>query len=272
MRLRDRARGRWVCGFVLSCAIAFSPTSAFAQKVDAAAETQAVSNALNTFYKAAKKPDVGDLLARWERLAATDQPPALPPMLGFLAAYFEKNPGQIDRVTSHSFGRKGQTVLLISLEAAGNDAGAKRVAAKWRWSDAEVAKLADVKPLSGLVPEGPSDLDTLWGAAFATGDPVYVRKIYDFYAKIANDPKVEFGDIVLVIQARRSNKPDQLRGIGERYPPEMAQRIVFAASAVWSLMANAAAHPFVKAELDKVETDAPTTNAVKAMVALRQPQ
>ena len=84
--------------------------------------------------------------------------------------------------------------------------------------------------------------------------------------------RVEFGDIVLVIQARRSNKPDQLRGIGERYPPEVAQRIVFAASAVWSLMANAAAHPFVKAELDKVETDAPTTNAVKAMVALRQPQ
>jgi len=73
MRLRDRARGRWVCGFVLSCAIACSATSAFAQKVDAAAETQAVSNALNTFYKAAKKPDVGDLLARDEE-AEVPQP------------------------------------------------------------------------------------------------------------------------------------------------------------------------------------------------------
>jgi hypothetical protein len=52
----------------------------------------------------------------------------------------------------------------------------------------------------------------------------------------------------------------------------MAQKIVFAASAIWSLMANATAHPFVKAELDRVEKESATTNAVKAMVALRQPQ
>jgi hypothetical protein len=37
-------------------------------------------------------------------------------------------------------------------------------------------------------------------------------------------------------------------------------------------MANAAAHPFVKAELDRIEKEAGATNAVKAMVALRQPQ
>jgi hypothetical protein len=273
MSLRDRARGpRFPLAFVLSCAIAGSATPAAAQKTDAAAEVQAVSTALNTFYKAPKKPDVGDLVARWERLAATDQPPALPPMIGFLAAYFEKNPAQIDRVANHPFGRKGETVVLISLEAAANDAAARRLAGKWHWSDAEVAKLGEIKPLAGLVPQGPSDLDTLWGAAFSTGDPVYVRKIYDFYAAVANDPKVEFGDIVLVIQARRNNKLDQLRGIGERYPAEMAQRIVFASAAVWSLLANASAHPFVKAELDKVEKEAATTNAVKAMVALRQPQ
>jgi hypothetical protein len=272
MKLRDRGPGRWFCAILLCCAIAVSPSPAFAQKIDPAAETQAVSNALNTFYKATKKPDVGDLIARWERLASTDQPPALPPMLGFLAAYFEKNPTRIDRVASHPFGRKGETVVLISLEAAGNDAAARRIAGKWRWSDAEVAKLGAIKPLALLAPETPSDLDTLWGAAFATGDPAYVRKIYDFYAAIANDPKVEFGDIVLVIQARGNNKMDSLRGVGERYSPEMAQKIVFAASAIWSLMANATAHPFVKAELDRIEKEAAATNAVKAMVALRQPQ
>jgi hypothetical protein len=52
----------------------------------------------------------------------------------------------------------------------------------------------------------------------------------------------------------------------------MAQKIVLAAAAVWSLMANAALHPFVKAELDRIEKDGATTNAVKAMVALKQPQ
>jgi hypothetical protein len=202
----------------------------------------------------------------------TDHPPALPPMIGFLAAFFEKDPAQIDRVANHPFQRKGQTVVLISLEAAGNGAAARRIAGKWHWSDAEVAKLGEIKPLAGLVPESPSDLDTLWGAAFSTGDPVYVRKIYDFYASLANDPKVEFGDIVLVIQARSNNKMDSLRGIGERYSPDMAQKIVFAASAIWSLMANAAAHPLVKAELDRVEKEAAASNAVKAMIALRQPQ
>lgn len=273
MSFDDRARGPRFCfALLLACAIAGSATSAPAQKTDSAGEVQAVSVALNTFHKAAKKPDVGDLVARWERLAATDQPLALPPMLGFLAAYFEKNPAQIDRVANHPFARKGQTVVLISLEAAGNDSAARRVAAKWHWSDAEVAKLADIKPLAQLVPEGPSDLDTLWGAAFSTGDPVYVRKIYDFYAAAANDPKVEFGDIVLVIQARRNNRLDSLRAIGQRYSPEMAQKIVFASAAVWSLMANATAHAFVKAELDRIEKDAAATNGVKAMVALRQRQ
>jgi hypothetical protein len=269
----DRARGpRLFFAVLFCCAVASSAVAAPAQKIDAAAEVQAVSTALNTFYKAAKKPDVGELIARWERLASTDQPPALPPMLGFLAAYFENNPAQIDRVANHPFLRKGQTVVLIALQASGNDAAARRVAGKWRWSEAEVEKLGQIKPLSALVPEGPSDLDTLWGAAFATGDPAYIRKIYDFYAAVANDPKVEFGDIVRVIEARRNNKIESLRGIGERYSPEMAQKIVFAASAIWSLMANAAAHPFVKAELDRVEKQAAATNAVKAMVALRQPQ
>jgi hypothetical protein len=65
MRLYDRARGGWFSAFVLSCAIAGSATSAAAQKTDAAAEVQAVSTALNTFYKLPKKPEVGDLVARW---------------------------------------------------------------------------------------------------------------------------------------------------------------------------------------------------------------
>src|SRR5947209_11935738 len=175
MKLRNRARGlRFFLAFVLACAIVGSVISAVAQKTDTAAEVQAVSTALNTFYKAAKKPDVGELIARWERLASTDQPPALPPMLGFLAAYFEKNPAQVDRVATHPFGRKAQTVVLISLEAAGNDAAARRIAGKWRWDDAEVAKLGEIKLLAHLVPEGPSDLDTLWVAAFSTGEAAAV--------------------------------------------------------------------------------------------------
>jgi hypothetical protein len=99
-----------------------------------------------------------------------------------------------------------------------------------------------------------------------------VRRIFDFYAKIANDPKIEFGDIVRVVEARRDNKLDSLRGIGERYSPEMAQKIVFAASALWSLMANATVHPFVQAELARLEKEEKETKAVKAMVALKQPR
>ncbi len=270
---RCRAGGaRLVLSLALAGAVVFSPAEAEApKKTDAAAETKAVSAALNNFYKT-KKPEVGELLLRWERLAATDQAPAVAPMLGFLAAYFERNPGQIDKVASRPLGRKGQTVMLISLAAAGNEAAARRIAGKWKWSDEEIAKLKEIKPLEGLVPAGPSDLDTLWGAAFASGDAGYVRKIYKFYADIANDPKVEFGDIVLVIQARATNKLDQLRGIGERYPPEMAQKIVFASAAIWSLLANAGTHPFVKAELDRAENEEKATNAVKAIVALRQVQ
>jgi hypothetical protein len=257
---------------LLCCLIAVSANPANAQKSSDAAEALAVSNAMNTFYRAAKKPDMGDLIARWERLPTSDQPAALSPMVGFVSAYFQKNPKDIDRVANHPLTRKGQSIVLIGLQAAGNDAAARRAAGKWRWADGDVAKLAAIKPLDQLVPESPSDLDTLWGAAFATGDPGYVRKIYDFYAKVANDPKVESGDIVLVIEARRNNKPESLRGIGERYPPEMGQNIVVAASALWSLMANATVHRFVQAELDRIEKEEKETKAVKAMLALKQPR
>jgi hypothetical protein len=270
--VRNRARGSLFSALIVCCAIAVSVNCVAAQKPDAAAEALAVSNAMNTFYRAAKKPDMGDLISRWERLPTSDQPAALPPMIGFLAAYFEKNPKEVDRVLNRSYTRKGQTIVLISLEGAGNDSAAQRAANKWHWSDADTGKLAAIKPLDRLVPESPSDLDTLWGAAFSTGNPSYVRRIFDFYANIANDPKIEFGDVVRVVEAKRDNKMDSLRGIGERYSPEMAQKIVFAASALWSLMANATVHPFVKAELDRVEKEAAATNAVKAMVALRQPR
>jgi hypothetical protein len=259
-----------LAAFFLCCAIVVSPFAALAQ-ADNAAEVQAVSNAMNTFYRAAKKPDVGNLVARWERLTASDQPAALPPMIGFLAAHFEKDPADIDRVAKHTLTRKGQSVVLIALEAAGNDAAARRVGSKWHWSDADVSKLGGIHPLDQLVAASASDLDTLWGAAFATGDAAYVRKIYDFYAKLANDPKIEFADIVLIVQARATQKSEGLRGIVERYPPEMAQNVVLAASALWSLMSNATQHPFVKAELDRIEKEAGDTNAVKAMVALKQP-
>ncbi|GAC1336536.1 MAG: hypothetical protein NVSMB26_23240 [Beijerinckiaceae bacterium] len=261
-----------LAGIVLGSIAAVMIAPALAQKSDEAAEARAVGDAMNTFYKAARKPDIGTLIARWERLGSSDQPAALPPMIGFLAAYFQRNPDQIDRISRHSLGRKGEIVMLLALEASGNKTATHRVAAKWRWKDEDIAKLASVKPLDQLVASSPSDLDTLWGASFATGDPAYVRKIYDFYARTANSPKIDLGDIVRVVEARRDNKPDSLRGIGERYPAEVARDIVFAASALWSLISNAALHPFVKAEIDGIEKDAGDTNAVKAMVALRQPR
>lgn len=269
---RHRARGSWFVALIAGCAIAASANPVHAQKADVAAEALAVSNAMNTFYRTTQKPDMGTLVSRWERLPTSDQPAALPPMIGFLAAYFQKNPNAVDRLANQSLTRKGQSVVLIGLEGAGNDAAARRIATKWRWPESDVAKLATITPLDQLVPESPSDLDTLWGAAFSTGDPSYVRRIIDFYANIANDPKIQFGDVVRVVEARRDNKMDSLRGIGERYSSEMAQNIVFAASALWSLLANATVHPFVKAELDRVEKEAAATNAVKAMVALRQPR
>ena len=268
----NRARRSLFFAVIVCCAIAASANSVAAQKPDAAAEALAVSNAMNTFYRAAKKPDMGDLISRWERLPTSDQPAALPPMIGFVAAYFQKNPKDVDRVVNRSYTRKGQSIVLIGLEGAGNDSAAQRAAGKWHWSDADIVKLTTIKPLDQLVPESPGDLDTLWGAAFSTGDPSYVRRIFDFYASIANDPKIQFGDIVRVVEARRDNKMDSLRGIGERYPEAVAQQIVFAASALWSLIANATVHPFVQAELERLRKETPATNAVKAMVALRQPQ
>jgi hypothetical protein len=271
-RGRSFAAGAVLGSIVLGSIAAWQPAPALAQKIDEAVEARAIGDAMNTFYKTARKPDIGALIARWERLGSSDQPAALPPMIGFLAAYFQRNPDQIDRISRHPLARKGEVVMLLALEAAGNDAATRRVAGKWHWKDEDVAKLASVKPLDQLVASSPSDLDTLWGASFATGDPTYVRKIYDFYARTANNSKIDFGDIVRVVEARRDNKPDLLRGIGERYPAEVARDIVFAASALWSLMSNAVLHPFVKAALDGIEKDAADTNAVKAMVALRQPR
>jgi hypothetical protein len=110
--------------------------------------------------------------------------------------------------------------------------------------------------------------DVLWAASFATGDLAYVRLIYDYYDSVASMDGVDVRDLVAISILRGRPDKDAMKAIKRKYSQDTFMRVVFAASALWSLESNARQHGFVAAALDlyaKENPDSPTTLGLAEM-------
>jgi hypothetical protein len=115
----------------------------------------------------------------------------------------------------------------------------------------------------------PGTFDVLWAASFATGDPAYVRPIFDYYASVAAQDGVDIQDIVAFVIARGGANKEAIQAIAKKYPRETLQKVVFASSALWSLSSNAGQHKFVAAALARYLEAQPASPAAKGFVELR---
>jgi len=212
-----------------------------------------------------EKPfDVVTFLRAWEKAGRL----GADAVLGFLAGVFTKHPKEVARMADVGLERAGQIIIVQALRFAQKTPEARAFTEKWGWSKEDIANIAPVAPLAQTRPEQPNHFDTLWGAAFATGDAAYVRPIYDYYAGVTREPDIEIDDLVAIVVAQSKSNREAMDRIAAKYPRERLRWLVYGASAMWSLDSNAQQHKFVAAALEQYKKEAPDSAATKGLIAL----
>jgi hypothetical protein len=232
-----------------------------------AAETASVSEAEMTyFYKNPSPEGVARLIGYFEGLS--DKPGAEPPMIGFLAAAFQRYPTDIDAMIPAGLSAPMLGVVAVSLQLAGQGERAQSMVDRLRKSGAAAPDLARIpSSLDAVAATGPSEFDMFWGASFATGDPRYCVKIIEHFAAIAN-VQGNAEDMVTIVRGRGTRADmhwlDVKRGADE------ARNLIEQSTALWALDSNVRQHEFIRVAVAKYISQHPEEPASKAMVALAQ--
>jgi hypothetical protein len=246
------------------CWLALFIAPSFAQAPHQFATSHELERATSRYYE--KPVDLASWLTAWERLGA----PGTSSTLGFLAGVFTKYPDQIGIAMNAPLNRTAQVMVINALRLAGKTAEAKRAAQGWNWPPDQTERITPVLPLHSIKPKTAEGFDTFWGASFATGDPAYVRPIYNFYATAVAQPDIDLNDVVAVVISRHRRDNQTIAELGKKQPREVFIRIVFAATALWSLESNARQHKFVAAALDRYVKEQPNSPAAKGLSDLRK--
>lgn len=248
MRLNPRrpigAVAAWLTVALLAVGVAWPASAA---ETDLRTELQ---NRVTYFYRNPEPGGVPDTLRILDEngMLAKDGADVDSPLIGFLAALFERYPEHVERWTAVDYSRDVQRLIGYGLVQAGM---AERSAAFLRrngWP-------AEVIDMIGSAPDSilsmpivtAAQLDMLWGASFATGDRRYPERLLDYVAETLALERYGVEDIADVGRPEnlRGHRNPQLEKMFGRYEREDAMRLVVVASAVWALGSNAKQHVFV---------------------------
>jgi hypothetical protein len=141
-----------------------------------AASQQKNSNWM-TYYYAQKQPDKMVSFLQWiEKSGIFDKhKQSTKPVAAFISVVFSDNPKRVKGwVEQVHFTGKARSVIEYALWLSGNE----KIITEVFKETPGYAKIRSL-PLSHLSTKRPSDLDMMWGAFFASGNTVYVKKIID---------------------------------------------------------------------------------------------
>jgi tetratricopeptide (TPR) repeat protein len=187
-------------------------------------------------------------------------------MIGFLAAAFQKYPGDIDSLISADLSLPMLEIVDYSLRLAGQDAKARSITDRLKARGAAAPDFTDVPAsLDAMVATGPTEFDMLWGASFATGDPRYCSKILARFAGVANvDGNAD--DILAIAKGAETGADSHW--IVDKRGPEKARELSYLATALWALNSNAQQHEFVRKAVGDYIQAHRTEPASKTLLAL----
>jgi hypothetical protein len=242
----------------------FCATASFAQEQRVAPSATDLDRAISRYYE--KPVDIPHLLSDWEKSGVGGRDA----MMGFLAGIFAKQPEQIKIVTAATFGRQTQAAVIQGLRLADRHADAVAAAKSWGWPQEQITPITPVTPLRQAKVSHPSSFDVLWAASFATGDPAYVRPIYDYYESVASLPGVDVRDLVSIVMLRHRPNKEAMEALKNKYPQDAFMRVVFASSALWSLDSNARQHKFVAAALNGFQNEKAGSPASAGLADMRK--
>lgn len=218
------------------------------------------------FYRNPSAARLAQLMAYFNTLAQSGKPFAQPPLMGFLAAAFQKYPGDIDTLVPADLSLPMLEIVAYSLRLAGQDAKARLIAERLESRGAAAPDFTQVPAgLDALAATGPTEFDMLWGASFAAGDPRYCLKILARFAAVANvDGNAD--DILAI--AKTAGTGADLQWVADKRGVDKARELTGVSSALWSLNANARQHEFVRKVVSDYIEAHPSEPASKALIAL----
>jgi hypothetical protein len=238
-------------------------------------QTQATGNdtLLTTFYKDPRTERLVGFFDQMRTMPAAQSWEAYPPVAGFFAFVFRTYPNDIDKLIPEAPDAKAAETIAAALRLSGNTAAQERFQARLAKAgrDLQLASVFANLPgrLEDLQITTPSNLDILWGAAFASGDPKFVVMIIDYFARTANLDEEVARDITRIVIAMAGGPREVFNELRGRYGVLAARQVVFAASALWAIQSNAQQHDFVDRIVTKYIDGHPATLAQQALVATR---
>lgn len=184
---------QWLIFSTILCATPVAALAAYVSGVDdpqsgkenkIPKEMQAtLDQAVLTYYKNPQPEKINTILDIIADSHALDRKTASAPMVGFFTVVFADNKNHImSWISRNNYYQQAQYVIVNSLLHAGLKESALLFAKAHRWDKDELYRLreshdkVDLKKLTVIVP---GHIDTLWGAFFASGDPIYVNQIID---------------------------------------------------------------------------------------------
>jgi tetratricopeptide (TPR) repeat protein len=233
------------------------------------AQAPALSEAdMTYFYKEPSPARVAALVTYFDSLRAAERGGTRPPLMGFFAGAFQRYPADIDRMIPEPLSVQMMGLLAVSLKLAGQQARAESLVKTIKSRDAVAPDLSTLPPtLDAIEPVGPSELDLLWGASFATADPKYPSRILARFARVANTGDYA-EDLVHVVRNLQSGADQQW--LVDKRGKAAAPELIVASTALWALHSNALQHQFVRSVVDDYIAAHPSEPAAKALASLAQ--
>lgn len=223
------------------------------------------------FYQDPRPERLIGFIEKFDSLPVSQRWQSYPPTAAFLAVVFRAHPDQIERLLPAKVNARSAAMVVAALQLSGNRSLIAKFQSKLtvpeRDSNLEAALSGLPSRLEDLWILDPMHLDMLWGAAFASGDERFARMILDFFAQTANRSDAVALDIVRTVAMRQGGP----RVDFAKYDEATAKQIVFAGSALWSLLSNARQHAFVEKALETYVQNNQGTPAAKALAARKKP-
>jgi hypothetical protein len=263
----------WLAALAAVCACALLlAVPAAAQQV----QTSPNDTLLTTFYKDPRPERLVGFLDQLRSMPAAQSWEAYPPVAGFYAFVFRTHPNDIDRLIPEAPDARAAETIAAALRLSGNAAAQEKFQPRQAKAgrDLQLASVFANLPskLEDLQITTPSNLDILWGAAFASGDPKFVLMIIDYFARTANLDEEVARDVTRTVIAMAGGPREVFNELRGRYGVLAARQVVFAASALWAIQSNAQQHEFVNRVVVKYIDAHPATLAQQALVATRPRQ
>ncbi|NIX75328.1 hypothetical protein [Microvirga terricola] len=216
-------------------------SSAEAQTISPEQDSSAHTR-FRSFYKSRDVGGLPNLLQDLDRSAGGDWT-AHPPIIGFIAGILIENPSRFDLLPNDA-STVLQADLALAYSLSGQSERGLAIARQIGLDEKRQAFIRSAPSLKTLTVRNPTELDYLWGAAFATGNPLYIRAIVKRFTQLVDQPE-KANDILAISEFMQTKKGD-IRWLKERYDRATLLDMALASAILVALSRNVAEHEFIR--------------------------